>query len=800
MGEGLSTSGAAAVCIGAHGLGAWEREEFAVALDRAANEPGYRVIPVLLPGLPDPVDPSILPPFLALRTWVDLRGGVTSPDAFQRLVNAIKGLPPPLPPAEAADVTCPYLGLRTFEEKDAKVFFGREAEVQRLLEKLKARRALAVLGASGTGKSSLVRAGLVPALRDGALPGSDAWNIRFVIPGRRPIDELAAQLSTVVGDRDVPAIADRLMADRRTLALGLAAALPERVTVVWVVDQLEELFTVAEATQVEPFVANLEYASARSARSTAVLTLRADFYPRCIEHPQLATLISSNPFLVAPMTRGDLRVAIEQPARLEGVELEEGLADAILDDVERSPGALPLLEHAMVELWARRRGSLLTLEGYRAAGGVGGALAQRAEEAYAALDGSEQAVARRLLLRLTEPGHGTEDTRRRAPMHELETESDEPDVVEAVARTLVDARLLTTSGDGGERWIEVSHEALIRGWPRLREWLDEDRDSLVLHRRLTNGADEWERRGHDSGVLQRGGQLEETLLWRKREGPILNPHERAFLAASIRMRRRGTLARAAAAVGTVAVVAGLVVLAKPEVEAYFLRQEALDRSPMAAVGGGVALLGGTGDRPRQRVRLAAFSIDRYEVTNAQYRRCVEAGHCSGPQAPSGAPTYLEAGDELPVVNVTAQQAAAFCEWLGRRLPSDAEWERAARGPRGAPWPWGRERPTSRIANLLFEDPRPALAAIDDPRFADGVSRDGVTHMAGNAMEWTRTPASCNSYRCDAMWDGRARINSLWSRGRSWSVPPGPISGVDALPTDPNLENDDLGFRCARSSE
>ena len=219
-----------------------------------------------------------------------------------------------------------------------------------------------------------------------------------------------------------------------------------------------------------------------------VATMRADFYPRLAEHADVAQLASTNQFLVAPLDEEGLRQAIEEPARMAGLELEAGLVDTILEEVEHQPGALPLLEHALLELWRRRRGTMLTLEGYREAGGVSGALALRADAVYASLTAEQRGLARRTFMRLTQPGDGTEDTRRRAALSELRAEPDAAEDVDEVVRALVDARMLTTGGDDDERWVDVSHEALIRGWPLLRDWLDDDRAGLRVHRRLTEAA------------------------------------------------------------------------------------------------------------------------------------------------------------------------------------------------------------------------------------------------------------------------------------------------------------------------
>ena len=545
LAAGLAASRACAVFIGSHDLGNWELQELGVALDRAAKERDFRLFPVLLPGLSEPFDPSALPPFLATRTWVDFREGWDEPRRFQGLVNAVRGVPlGPAQPAARADDRPPYRGLETFDEEHADVFFGREGDVQRLLEKLKASRFLAVLGPSGSGKSSLVRAGLVPALRRGAVPGSETWQICLLRPGARPLTALAAQLAHVVPGGAMQRTLDGLAADERTLHLAVALTLADTAPsarVVLVVDQLEEAFTLArDETERERFLANLVYAaSVPDGQAVVVTTMRADFYPRLAAYPEAAQLTAAHQALVAPLDEEGLRQAIEEPARRVGLELEEGLVDTILEDVEHQSGALPLLEHALLELWRRRRGTMLTLEAYRETGGVGGALARRADGVFSSFTPEQQEVARRTFLRLTQPGEGTEDTRRRARLGELASTPADSEEVDAVVRALVDARMLTTGGGGGgDQWVDVSHEALIRGWPRLRSWLDDDRAGLRVHRRLTEATEEWERLDRDAGTLFRGARLVEAVEWRRRNEDVLNPLERDFLDASAASAKR----------------------------------------------------------------------------------------------------------------------------------------------------------------------------------------------------------------------------------------------------------------------
>jgi WD40 repeat protein len=534
LAQGLAASRSCAVFVGPDDLGAWANQEVMVALDRAASDPDFRLFLVLLPGLPEQFESAGLSPFLRMRTWVDFRRGLDDTRAFERLVAAVKGLAPgPDVQIEAGDDVSPYRGLEVFEEEHAEFFFGREGDVQRLLEELKGSRFLAVLGASGSGKSSLVRAGLIPALRATAPP----WEVVLMRPGARPLESLAARLVALGGGAAMQKTLDALTGDPRSLHLAASLALVERPAgsrVLFVVDQFEEVFTLChDDTERRAFFANLLYgATIPDGPSGVLLTMRADFYHRCGAYPELAQQLAASQYLVSPLQSDGLRQAIEEPARRVGLAFEPGLAATILEDVTAQPGALPLLEHALLELWERRSGGLLTLDGYRESGGVEGAIAKRADEVFDSLTPPAQELARRTFLRLTQPGEGTEDTRRRAQLAELEG-------ADAVNR-LVQARLLTTSRDdeaGGEM-VEVAHEALIRGWPRLRAWIDEDRAGLVVHRRLTDAAYEWERLGRDPGALYRGAPLTTALEWRKENEDELNDVEREFVDTSRQLEQR----------------------------------------------------------------------------------------------------------------------------------------------------------------------------------------------------------------------------------------------------------------------
>ena len=535
--RGLGAAKACAVFVGAAGLGGWARQELAVAQDRAAKDPSFRLFMVLLPGAPKPNDPRLA--FLATRTWVDLRTGINR-DGVQDLVGAVNGVPRRRPSLGAArEDVCPYRGLEVFDEAHAAFFFGRDHDTTRVLEKLEDSRFLAVLGPSGCGKSSLVRAGVIPALKQRALFDSQTWPVRVLRPGGRPLSVLAAQVAALLPGESMQRTLDELRADERSLDLAITLALAEQPAdqrVVLVIDQFEEVFTLcADEAERTAFSANLCYAASIPAgRVVVVVAMRADFYHRCASYPHLAALMAAQQFLVSPLDSKALREVIERPAWRVGLELEAGLAQTILADVAGRPGSLPLLEYVLLEIWRCRAGRVLTLAAYMAAGGVEGALAQRANTIYEGLTPARQQIARRVLLRLVQPGEGSEDTRRRAKMDELLTRDDEGSDLEAVVMALADARLLTTSRDevSGVRVVDVAHEALIRGWPRLRAWIDENRQALRAHRRLTEAASEWNALDRDIGSLYRGTRLAVAREWAAEHDPDLNELEREFLRAS----------------------------------------------------------------------------------------------------------------------------------------------------------------------------------------------------------------------------------------------------------------------------
>ncbi|MEW6716665.1 MAG: hypothetical protein AB1345_04065 [Chloroflexota bacterium] len=484
------------------------------------------------------------------------------------VIEGTPAIPLDEPPASGE---APFKGLQFFDEDDAGLFFGREILTARLIRRLRENlevtfpsglesptngsgeyndvdkqtyRFLAIIGASGSGKSSLVRAGLVPALRkgeplyDGTLPpeGSSNWSVHVFTPTAHPLEALAASLTrTAHTVAETEILIEEMSRNPRALhlfSLKLVSGGKGNKRVLLVVDQFEELFTLCRSEEErKAFVDNLLAATSPQSGGPIVLvvTLRADFYAHCAQFDNLRAVLEGHQAYIGPMTEEELRRAIEQPARLGKWEFERGLVELILRDVGDEPGSLPLLSHALLETWEHRRGRYMTLESYAESGGVRGAIAKTAETVFTQkILPDQQPIARNILLRLIEPGEGTQATRRRATLGELIPRPESEPVVRAVLQKLVESRLVTVSEAG----VEVAHEALIREWPRLCQWLDEDREGLLLHRRLTEAAQDWARLGQDTGAAYRGVRLAHVLEWAKEHDDQLSPLEREFVEFS----------------------------------------------------------------------------------------------------------------------------------------------------------------------------------------------------------------------------------------------------------------------------
>jgi WD40 repeat protein/class 3 adenylate cyclase len=500
------------------------------------------------------------------------------PERLFQLV--IEGLPSDFPPPRTLDkqtvddaafrgeVGTPYKGLEAFQPQDAEFFFGREELIVDLAGRLAGSTFLAVIGPSGSGKSSVVRAGLVPAIWAGAhgLAQRRDWKVLILTPGAHPLEELAVRLATERGLSPGSVLED-LRRDPHNLCLAVRQQLLDEspdAKVVLIVDQAEEIFTLCrDEDERRTFVELLAHAAGENAQTVVILALRADFYGHCATYPSLAALVQDHQSLVGPMREAEIRRAIELPASKAGLQLEEGLVTRILDDVGSEPGSLPLLSHALLETWSKRKNNTMTLSAYVESGGVRGAIARTADAVYEQLEPEQQELARRIFLRLAEPGQGTEDTRRRASLSELLPGGDEQTAVEEVLDILARARLITVGLDV----VEVAHEALIREWPLLRRWLDDDREGLQIHRRLTDDSREWIRYDRDPGTLYRGARLSAAQEWAEGREGDLSAAEREFLdacraaAESELERARRRQRRLLVASATLAVLLALAVAA-----------------------------------------------------------------------------------------------------------------------------------------------------------------------------------------------------------------------------------------------
>ncbi len=539
--EALGTCKAVCVFLGPHGMGPWQQREKELALIRQARDSAFPVIPVLLPG----ADPAL--EFLSLNTWVDMRQGIDDPHPIAVTVAAVRGQPPGPEFREQVRATlatvCPYRGLRAFREEDAPLFFGRETFTARLAGAVVRHPMMAVVGASGSGKSSVVRAGLVPYVRKGV--AQQIWDVAAVVPGDRPLHALAAAL--------VPLLEPELDEVDRLTKIGKLAGhftdgsvtLRDVVTrvlekqagtdrLVLIVDQWEELYTLAHDEQVRQRFADELLETTEGGMLTVVLTLRGDFFGRVLSYRALADRLQDAVVNLGPMTREELGRAIEAPAQRVGLTFEAGLVGRILDDVGEEPGNLPLLEFVLTSLWEQRHRGMLLHEAYEAMGEVRGAMAHRADEVFGKLSPTQQKVVRRVLIQLVRPGEGTEATRRRATFAEV------GEAARPLVQRLADARLTVTGRDEatGEQTVEVAHEALIRNWARLRGWLDEDREFLLWRQRLRGHLDEWERAGRERDALLHGALLTEAERWRDERTDDIGPSERDFIAESAALREQ----------------------------------------------------------------------------------------------------------------------------------------------------------------------------------------------------------------------------------------------------------------------
>ena len=430
------------------------------------------------------------------------------------------------------DSLCPYRGLNAFAEDDAGVFYGRQRLIKNLLQHLSKSRLLCVVGPSGSGKSSVVRAGLVPSLKNETLDNAPQWTVLpIMVPGSKPLENLAHLLQ--------PPKTQSKSWEREQVAAfsGDSGHLLKLVTknyttpVILVVDQFEEAFTLCPDESIRnAFVNNLvSLTQAPEAKHIVILTMRTDFENKISLLPDFQPLFEQNLVRVMPLNASELRSAVEDPAKKIGLKFEEGVVDALLTDILGEPAALPLLQFTLLRLWDLRDHNRITWESFRRLGGARQALAKSADDFYNNLIPEEQTTARRILLRLVRPGEGLEITSNRLRRSDLFQKAEAHDRIDRVLDKFVKARLLrlTLSDDHADDQIEVAHEALVRNWPTLVNWLEEERINIRERQRLTTAAERWQSLNRDPAALLRGVLFEEAQRYED-----LNDLESAFLQAS----------------------------------------------------------------------------------------------------------------------------------------------------------------------------------------------------------------------------------------------------------------------------
>jgi energy-coupling factor transporter ATP-binding protein EcfA2 len=555
--DAIRRSKAVAILVGKHGIGNTQQYERELALVRQTQDQAFPAIPVLMPGCDSPPTG-----FLKLLTWVDLSKGAGVVQQTERLADLRAAL---LGEAIAASVVrasiCPYRGLEPFREEDAAFFCGRDEAIGDLVSRVREHSFVAVVGPSGSGKSSLLFAGLLPALRKQGR--TTMWDVVTLRPGKSPLTALAEAFG-VLPNRAGPAAidtylegeaaayragdADKLarVVDRR---LDSAPEKPDRLLIY--VDQWEELYAMAPAPEekerlkqhsadVERFIELIVAATGAGSRASVVMTVRADFYNPLIRNPRLAAFLPKQQVNIPPMSRDDLRSAIETPAKTARLSFAPPrLVDRILDDVGLEEGRLPLLQFALKETWGKREGDKLTAEAYTEVGGVAGAIEKTAEDAYERLTPTQKDAARRLFLRLVTPGEGQADTRARSAIPD---DPEQRDIVALFANPKT--RLLVTgyealqgvarAGSEARSTVEVAHEALIQRWPTLRDWVRVNRENMRTRAAMLRFKAEWEENGQDERfLLDPGVQLERGRALLQNPGDVAVDDIRDYVGRSI---------------------------------------------------------------------------------------------------------------------------------------------------------------------------------------------------------------------------------------------------------------------------
>lgn len=546
--KALSDCGVFVIFLGKEGIGPWHEAEMRVALSRNIAKKDLHIIPVILPDISDEALDK-LPVFLKEYNMVRFHQTLEDTKAFKRLLAGIRNEKPGLN-VDVENLANPYRGLQYFDTEHADFFFGREAVTQILLNHIQPTeplqlstedsepRFLAVIGASGSGKSSLVRAGLLASLEQGVFFDSEQWLQLTLKPGEKPLQSLAVAINAhndLDSRCDTSELIEKFRNEPSQLHyLGLESLHgDDKAYLLILVDQFEEVFSLChDRENREAFLDNLLSAATDSTgRIIIILTMRADFYANCSAYPQLSRCLEHQQYLLNPMDEAELREAIVFPARRMGCELESGLVELIVKDVQEQPGTLPLLQYALMQLWEQRQSRTLRLVDYQQFGGLAGALEQRANQIYAGFSTELQEKCQLVFRRLVQPGEGMVDTRRRSRLDEFEGDES----AQRIIRVLTDARLLTTQREGGVAFVEVSHEALIRSWSLLKDWIDDSREQLRLQHQISGAARDWDGHGREDSWLWTGARLLAAEEWLDSKQDA-NSVEECFVLSSVLLK------------------------------------------------------------------------------------------------------------------------------------------------------------------------------------------------------------------------------------------------------------------------
>lgn len=885
---------------------AYVRDE--IALAKGANKPIY---PVWVDG-DDWMD--TVPMGLGSTQNVDLRDDNYATN-LTSLIGALNGkvtedepaIEPVIHISEIEPVENPrnpYKGLRAFHEEDSNDFFGRSVLIDDLLNAIEdekqSARLLAVLGASGSGKSSVMMAGVLPKLRENH---PDWVFLDPIVPSANPLEKLTIALARQLPQKTHSGIREDLL-DRSTRGLHrLSCELSDKPIVLYI-DQFEEVFTLIEKEPERRQFIDLITTAVNEADGVLIvlLSMRADFYDRPLQYQSFGAMVENQHVAIKPMTLADLYDVVQLPAQLPdvGMSFDEGLVTEMVFAVREEAAALPLLQFTLDQLFQRREGNTLTNSAYQAIGGVQGALAQHAEATFNNLPSDQhKTLARALFLRLIEAGQTEQDTtRRRATYSELTLpDVEQTRILQATADAFVNARLLVTDQSGDNRTIEVSHEALIREWQRLGDWLRNAREDLRLQKSLSADVTEWLRRNKPDDMLYRGTVLAEAQTWSERNSASRD--EVAFLAESQRVEierivhettvdRRSRRARllfiggsliallivaliialiyttaistavrdnaetmvafaerdltfAALNVSTLQTGADIAVAqaATSEFRAGYMQfqgdwyatkipalggmplpPEALNQTDipdlygtatalaefswdvqievlegveMVKVPAGCFWMGSLAAASNERAsgRLAEicfdtpFWIDRYEVTNQQFTRF---------NGQAGNDAYWSDPD-YPRTMVNWFEAKQFCESRNARLPTEAEWEYAARGMLSTVYPWGN----SFVSDMVVFNANSSGDPDEVGSRPSGVSWVGAMDMSGNVFEWVNSANEPYPYATN---DGRENISGddRILRGGSFRYSESAMRSSYRHVLNPSMSELDSGFRCLRPVE